>query len=190
MNKIFFDSWESLLRSFIITILAYVIMVFVLRISGKRSLSKMNAFDFIITVSLGSALASVALTKQVTLADGALVIFLLIGMQYGVTWLSVRYQSVKELITNTPTLLGYNGTLFHRALKKERLNKEEILVAARKKGIYKLADIGVVIMETTGELTIMKRPVPEDSDTFKDADDPRNKGARKNNDQAQTDESV
>lgn len=173
MNKIFFDSWESLLRSFIITILAYVIMVFVLRVSGKRSLSKMNAFDFIITVSLGSALASVALNKQVTLADGALVIFLLIGMQYLVTWLSVRYDPVKDIITNTPTLLGYNGELFRRAMKRERLNKEEILVAARKKGIYKLDDIGVVILETTGELTIMKRPVPKDAGSIQDAADPR-----------------
>lgn len=168
MNKIFFDSWESLLRSFIITVLAYAVMVFTLRISGKRSLSKMNAFDFIITVSLGSALASVALTKQVTLADGALVILLLIGMQYGVTWLSVRYPFVNRIITAKPVLLGHNGQLFLEVMKKERINEEEIFTAARKEGIYKTEEIATVILETTGDLTIIKGRQPADADTLQD----------------------
>ncbi len=75
MENYFFDNWESIARTLTITISAYLILIFFLRVSGKRTLSKMNAFDFIITIALGSCLATVALNKEVALADGALVFF-------------------------------------------------------------------------------------------------------------------
>ncbi|WP_407939580.1 hypothetical protein [Methylophaga nitratireducenticrescens] len=57
-----------------------------LRISGRRILSKMNAFDMVVTVALGSTLATILLNRDVALAEGALAFALLIGMQYLVTW--------------------------------------------------------------------------------------------------------
>ncbi|MBD0377567.1 MAG: DUF421 domain-containing protein, partial [Flavisolibacter sp.] len=72
MKNIFFDSWESIIRTIIITVLAYALLIFLLRTSGKRTLSKMNAFDFIVTVALGSTLATVMLNKNVALIDGVL----------------------------------------------------------------------------------------------------------------------
>ena len=107
MEKLFFDSWESFLRTFIITILAYVAMVALLRSSGKRTLSKMNAFDFVITVALGSSLATVALNKDVTLADGTLAFALLIFLQYLISSLAVRIRWVKKVVTGQPSLLLY-----------------------------------------------------------------------------------
>ncbi|MDQ3844263.1 MAG: DUF421 domain-containing protein, partial [Bacteroidota bacterium] len=70
MKNIFFDSWESIIRTIVITVLAYALLIFLLRTSGKRTLSKMNAFDFIVTVALGSTLATVMLNKNVALIDG------------------------------------------------------------------------------------------------------------------------
>jgi uncharacterized membrane protein YcaP (DUF421 family) len=64
---IFFGGWESLLRTFVITVLAYVFLIVLLRGSGKRTLSKMNAFDFIVTIALGSTLATVMLNKSIPL---------------------------------------------------------------------------------------------------------------------------
>ena len=114
MDPIFFNNWESLGRTFIITILAYVVMVIFLRVSGKRTLSKMNAFDFIVTIALGSCLASVALNKNVVLLDGILAFFLLIFMQFSISWLSVRTKFVKNLVTSKASMLLYKGELFER----------------------------------------------------------------------------
>lgn len=75
MKNIFFDSWESIFRTVVITILAYVLLILLLRVSGKRTLSKMNAFDFIVTIALGSTLATVMLNKNVALIDGVLAFF-------------------------------------------------------------------------------------------------------------------
>ncbi len=90
MSQIFFDNWETLFRTLIIGVLAYVSLVMLLRISGRRTLSKMNAFDMVVTVALGSTLATILLNRDVALAEGVLVFALLIGMQYLVTWSSVR----------------------------------------------------------------------------------------------------
>lgn len=155
MNKIFFDSWESIFRTFVITILAYVILIIMLRVSGKRTLSKMNSFDFIVTIALGSTLATVLLNKNVALADGALALFLLIMLQYLITWLSYRSHTVKSLVKATPSLLVYKGELLEHVMKKERVTHEEVYAKAREKGFSSLKDVDAVVMETDGSLTII-----------------------------------
>ena len=67
------------------------LLLLLLRVSGKRTLTRMNAFDLVVTVALGSTLATVLLTKSVALADGLVAFAVLILLQYGLTWLSVRF---------------------------------------------------------------------------------------------------
>jgi uncharacterized membrane protein YcaP (DUF421 family) len=76
----FFDSWFGLLRVVVVGTLAYVALVVLLRASGKRTLAKLNAFDLIVTVALGSTLATVLLSKSVALLEG-LVAFILLGVR-------------------------------------------------------------------------------------------------------------
>lgn len=84
-------------------------MVLLLRVSGKRTLTKMNAFDLVVTVALGSTLATVLLTKSVALAEGLTAFVLLIFLQFVLTWLSVRSRAVSRLVKSEPTLLVYQG---------------------------------------------------------------------------------
>lgn len=65
MEGIFFNGWFALVRTAVVGVLAYVALIVFLRLSGKRTLSKMNAFDLIVTVSLGSTLATIALSADV-----------------------------------------------------------------------------------------------------------------------------
>ena len=168
MKNVFFDSWESTVRIVIITVLAYAVLIVMLRVSGKRTLSKMNAFDFVVTVALGSTLATVILSKSVALLDGALAFFMLIFLQFCITWLSVRYKRVKQLITNDPTLLLYKGEVLHGVLKKERITLEEIYVAAREKGLTDLKDIHAIVLETTGTLSVLSEKSGGNSETLSD----------------------
>ena len=87
MEMVFFSGWESLARTLVVGLLAYTVLIVFLRISGNRTLSKMNAFDLIVTVALGSTLATVLLSKDVALAEGALALGLLISLQFIITWL-------------------------------------------------------------------------------------------------------
>ncbi len=166
MEIIFFDSWQSIFRTLIVTVLAYIAVIFILRLTGKRTLSKMNAFDFLITVALGSSLATVALNKNIALADGILLLFLLVMLQYMITWLSVRVKSLKSLITARPTLLVYKGKILDKAMKDERITIEELYLSARQKGISKIEDIDAVILETTGILTVIEKMPVTDAETL------------------------
>lgn len=168
MDNIFFDTWESTIRAFIMTILAYFVMIIMLRLSGKRTLSKMNAFDFVVTIALGSTLATVILNKNVALLEGAIAFFLLIFLQFILTWFSVRFKVVKKIITSEPTMLLYKGEVLTNVLKKERITMEELQMAARKKGITKLSQIDVIVLETTGDITVMSDVGNAEAETLAD----------------------
>src|SRR5690606_26410127 len=109
MDNLFFSNWESLIRVVITSALAYPAIIIILRVSGKRSLSKMNAFDFIVTIALGSIFASMILNKSVPLADGILAFVMLIIFQFLITYLSARSKRLSKLIKSAPRLLAYNG---------------------------------------------------------------------------------
>lgn len=156
MEKIFFESWDSIIRTAVITVIAYSCLIILLRTSGKRTLSKMNAFDFIVTIALGSTLATVILSKQVVLADGILALMLLISLQFVITFLSARHKKFSNLVKSEPQLLFCNGRLLHKVMLKERIAEDEIYAALRKKGIGSVNETDAIILETDGTLTVVK----------------------------------
>jgi hypothetical protein len=135
VEHIFFDNWAVLIRTAVIGTLAYVSLITLLRLSGKRTLSKMNAFDFVVTVALGSTLATILLNKDVALAEGVLAFALLIGMQFAVTWSSVRARWVRRLTTGEPALLLYQGAFLPIALRWARVTEDEVRAAVRAGGL-------------------------------------------------------
>ena len=168
MENIFFSNWQSLLRTFVLTILIYLLVIVFLRFFGKRSLAKMNAFDFVVTIALGSCLPTVALNKNVSLADGGLALLLLLLLQFIITKLSIRSKSVKRLITCAPALLLYKGELLIPVLKQERITKDEIYKSVREKGFSGIKNIDAIILETTGDITIIEKIENENSDAMND----------------------
>ncbi len=116
----FFSTWAGLDRTVIVGVLAYAGLVALLRLSGKRTLAKMNAFDLVVTVALGSTLATILLSKDVPLAEGVLAFALLIALHYAIAWLAVRSAAVGQLVKSEPTLLLYRGVFLPGALRRER----------------------------------------------------------------------
>ncbi len=156
LEGVFFDSWATLLRTLVVAVLAYGVLIVFLRISGKRTLSKMNAFDLIVTVALGSTLATVLLSKDVALAEGALAFAMLIGLQFVVTWSSVRARWIRRWVTGEPRLLYYDGKLLHQALLAARVTVDEVEAAVRASGIATLAEAESVVLETDGSFSVIK----------------------------------
>lgn len=157
MENIWFDSWDSIIKIFCITPLAYISIVILLKVSGKRTLSKMNAFDFVVTIALGSVLASVGLYKNIPLADGVATFIVFIGFQFLFSWLSVRIKAFKTLITSRPSLIFYKGNFDYPSMKKERITVEEIYCVARQNGYSSLDRIDIIILETTGDMSIIEK---------------------------------
>ncbi len=152
-----FDDVAGLLRILFVGIVAYAALVTFLRISGKRTLSKMNAFDLVVTVALGSTLATVVMSKDVPLAEGLLALALLIALQWVVAWGSTRSQRVSELVKSEPQILYHHGAMIEAALKRERVTPEEIAAAARGSGHGELDEVETVLLETDGSFSVIAR---------------------------------
>jgi uncharacterized membrane protein YcaP (DUF421 family) len=158
----FFDGWHGLLRVVVMGTCAYLALILLLRVSGKRTLSKLNAFDFVVTVAIGSTLATVVLSSSVALAEGILGLVVLVGLQYLVAWASVRSRRVERLVKSEPTLLYRDGPL-ERAMRRERITRDELRQAARSQGHADLSEISVIVLETDGSLSLLTQDVPERS---------------------------
>ena len=122
-----FQDWAGIGRVFFVGTLAYAGLVVVLRVTGKRTLSKMNAFDLVVTVALGSSLASTMLSKSTPLAEGLAGMVLLVLLQFAVTWLSVRSEAVQNLVKAQPAILVHRGQWQQTAMRRERITREEVL---------------------------------------------------------------
>lgn len=153
--KPFFDSWASLGRTALVGAVAYAGLIVFLRVSGKRTLSKMNAFDFVVTVALGSTLAAVLTSTQTPLADGMAALALLIGLQYLVAMLSVRSKGFRHVIKSEPALLYHRGQFLEEALRRERVVRDEILAAMRSSGFMDLCEVDAVVLEIDGTFSVL-----------------------------------
>jgi len=151
----FFTSWSDLARIVVVGVLGYVALVALLRTSGKRTLSKLNAFDFVVTVALGSTLASLLTSRRLSLAEGVTALALLILLQFVLTWTSVRWPWADRLAKAQPTLLLSHGAPLTDALRRERVTEAELLAAIRAAGGASLSDADAVVLETDGSLTVL-----------------------------------
>jgi uncharacterized membrane protein YcaP (DUF421 family) len=152
----FFDSWFGLLRVLVVGTIAYAALVLLLRVSGKRTLAKLNAFDLIVTVALGSTLATVLLSKSVALVEGLAAFALLAGLQYLVAWLSVRSPRFSDLVKSEPTLLLHRGRFLEGAMRAQRVTRAEVLAALRSSGAVDSGQVAVVVLETDGSLSVIQ----------------------------------
>jgi uncharacterized membrane protein YcaP (DUF421 family) len=138
--------------------LAYGALILLLRVSGKRTLSKMNAFDLVVTVALGSTLATILLSKDVALAEGVLAFAVLILLQFVIAWLSVRSTAVHRLVKAEPALLFHQGKFLWQAMTAERVTEDEVRAAVRGQGIASMEAVAAVVLETDGSFTVLRPP--------------------------------
>lgn len=156
-GMMFFETWLGLIRVIVVGVFAYLGLMLWLRISGKRTLSKWNAFDFVVTIALGSTLATVLLSKDVALVEGIFAFVVLIGLQYIITWLTVRSPMVQRIIKAEPTLLLRRGQFLSEALKSQRVTESEVRAAVRGAGIAAIEEVEAVVLETDGSVSVIAK---------------------------------
>lgn len=164
----FFDSWFGIVRILIVGVLAYVGLIVWLRVSGKRTLSKWNAFDFIVTIALGSTLATVIISKDVVLIEGLIALVLLIALQFVITRLSVKFDWMENLIKAKPALLFEKGEFLHSVMRKQRVTEGEIRMAIRSKGLGAIEEVEAVVLETDGTFSVITKSADNSKSALKD----------------------
>jgi uncharacterized membrane protein YcaP (DUF421 family) len=149
------DEPVVLVRTIVVAVAAYFALVAILRLSGKRTLSQMNAFDFVITVALGSTFATIIISNDVSLLQGLLALLLLVALQFLITWTSQRSDTVGRLVKSEPTALLYRGEYLRDAMRRERILQVEIEAALRERGIAAAEEADLVVLETDGTFSVL-----------------------------------
>lgn len=162
-----FDSWAEILRVLTIGAVSYAALVAVLRISGKRTLGQLNAFDFIVTVAFGSTLATILLSSDVAFLEGLAALVLLAALQFVVAWASAHVPGARATITARPVALVVSGELQHARLRRNRLNESEVLQAVRSTGSGDLCDVAAVVLETNGSISVIPKSKLGDGSALK-----------------------
>lgn len=172
---IFFQSWYYVERTITLSVVGYAALFTMLRVSGKRTLSKLNVFDFVFVVAVGSVFASMIVSKDVTFVEGVAAMATLVLIQLLLAELAARFPRLERIINGEPTLLLSNGKFIPDALKKERVTEEEVRGAIRGEGVTRVEDVAAVTMENDGTLTVAwmsKKPGNSSLVDAKDAQEP------------------
>ncbi len=155
MTNWFYDGWPGIVRVAVAALIAYPTLILFLRLSGKRTLSKMNAFDFVITVATGSTMAAVILNDSVSLLEGTAAFVMLVGLQYSVAFIAARSRRFAEIIKGKPSLLLWDGRLDEAMCRRERITPPEVDASLRSAGLARRGQAQAVILETTGDLFVI-----------------------------------
>lgn len=166
MVNFVFDGWEPVLRILLVGTLGYIALVTLLRVTGKRTLSQMNGFDFVITVALGASFGRILTARDIPLVEAVTAFALLMTLQWIVAKLQLSWPFFSRAVTSDPALLVYRGAVNTRTVRKERLTLDEIQGAARKQGFGSLDDIEAMVLEPSGQISVVGVKSAGDGGTY------------------------
>lgn len=150
MAEFLYILWRAALVVAVIVILA--------RLHGLRSFSKMSGFDFAITVLIGSVLAGAVTTLK---TDAHIYVFALIALfivQIAISKLRVWFKPIRNLTDNTPLLLMENGKMRPENMHKAGVSVDDLHAKLREANAYNLDLVRAVVMETTGDISVLHGP--------------------------------
>jgi len=145
--------WEYVLRSVVV----YVVLLGMIRLSGKRTMGQFTPFDVLLIVLLGNAVQNALLGTDTSLLGGLLLAAVLISLNWTTGYLASRSRRIERLIEGVPVILARDGRLFEEVLRKELVSLNDFEEALRQNGELGLADVKYAILETDGRISVVPR---------------------------------
>ena len=150
-----FDGWAPVARVVFITATGYVALLLILRAAGTRTLALMKPFDFVVTVTLGSAFGRVITAQEVAIVEVVVAFTMLAALQLGVAHLHQRSAFVRRLTTPDPTLLYHEGEVVRQGLRRHRIREADLDAVVRKHGMGSLEDVRAIVLEADGTFVVI-----------------------------------
>ena len=148
------------------SIILYISLLISLRVMGKGEIAEMNSFDLVITFLLAEVASIPMENNNIPILYGIASITALTFMQTFISYFALKNKKMRNLLSGKPSILINKGKIDYEQLKKERISIYEILEQLRIQGYFNLKDVQYVILETSGDLSIVPSPYYED-DQFK-----------------------
>ena len=145
--------WEFILRAASV----YAVVLLLVRITGKRTVGQFTPFDLILVVLLGESVGHSMVGEDASLIGGLILAATLLGLNWGVGFISARSRRFDEAIEGHPVLLARNGELFRDVLKQQSLSEREFERAMRDADCADLSQVELAMLETSGDITVIAR---------------------------------
>ena len=155
------------------TVLLYIIIIFAVRMMGKRQISEMQTSELVITL-LMSNIASIPMqdTDQ-SMLSGIIPIMILLVCEILISYLMLKKSSIRRLICGKPVIVINNGKIEQQAMKQLRISTEDLYEQLRQKDVFDINEVAYAILETNGKMSVFKKSsfeplTPNDLDIKKD----------------------
>ena len=145
------------LQIFLRAIISYLVLLVMTRMMGKREISQMTFFDYIVGITIGSLTAVVATDIRMNWYDALPALLVFGAFQIISAFFSMKSIKFRKLVDGSSTVLIKNGKILEENLAKERLNTNELMFKLQEKNVFKLADVETAILETDGEVSVQKK---------------------------------
>ena len=134
-------------------LVVYVLLMIFIKINGLRSLAKMSAHDFAVTIAIGSLLAATVVQKEPSIGQGVLAIgiFILLQAMYSF-W---RLKRSKPLLENEPLLLMKNGKILTENLISAQITQQDLIAKLREANVLQFSEVQAVVFEATGDVSVL-----------------------------------
>lgn len=142
----------------------YIILLILSRIMGKKMISQMTFFDFVVGITIGSVAANSSLGPyNSSLAAGITVLVVLTALVILIGYIHIKSFRFRKLVDSEPVVVIERGQIVDKNLKRERFSILELTALLRQKNIFNIADVEFAILEHDGKLSVLpksqKRPL-------------------------------
>ena len=144
---------DIVLRGIVIFFALYILM----RVIGRRELSKLEPFDLILLIILGDAVQQGLTQDDYSLTGAMLAIVTIAVLQVAVSFLNFRFPRLRPVLNGEPIVIVQDGKPIDRNLKRERLTLDDVAESARLQGIGSLDEVAWGVLETSGEISFIKK---------------------------------
>lgn len=140
------------------TVLLYVLIVFAVRIMGKRQLSELQPSELVVTLIIADIASIPMEDNSRPLLSGLVPMLILVAMEIIVSVLMMKIPKFRKIICGSPVMIIENGKLMQKEMKRLRITTEDLCVQLRQQGVFSLNDVEYCIAETNGNLSVLQKP--------------------------------
>ena len=158
----FRSPWQDVALVAASTAAFYVTTLVGVRVAGRRTLTELSAFDVVVTIALGSLLATTVVAEEPAYANGVAALVTLLALQMALGFVRRGHPTLRRLVEFEPEVVYRDGELrLGRSPLGAQLTEDELWTALRRRGVFDRATVSMVVLEPSGQISV----VPVDSET-------------------------
>lgn len=139
------------------TILVLVILFFITKMMGKKQISELNFFDYVVGITIGSIAADISLDIEKNMIAGIAALFIYGFISYIISFVSIKSILARRFFIGVPTVLVEKGKIIESGLKKSKIDVNDLLMEARENGYFNLDEIDYALMEVNGNISFLPK---------------------------------